>query len=118
MVLKDTGHVIGTAGFMSLQEENACTEIGYSFSKKYWGHGFATETLQALIRLSFKEMKLHRVEAIYDVENPASGRVMEKCGMKEEGVLRKKILNRGEWRDVVIYSILSDEWQHMYHDVP
>ena len=109
MVLRDTGRMIGTIGFNTWHPEADTLEVGYSIAREHWGSGYASEALSALIRQCFHVMKVHRVEAMYDVENPASGHVMAHCGMQSEGILRKRILNKGKWRDVCICSILSDD---------
>lgn len=110
IVWKETHQVIGTIGFMWLNTENRSTEIGYSLSRDFWNRGIMTEALQAVIRMAFDTLKLHRVEAQHDTANPASGRVMFKCGMLHEGTLRGRIYNKGQYIDVDIYAILREDW--------
>ena len=95
---------------MWLNTENRSTEIGYSLSREFWNRGIMTEALQAVIRMAFDTLKLHRVEAQHDTANPASGRVMLKCGMLHEGTLRGRIYNKGQYIDVDIYAILREDW--------
>lgn len=109
VVLRESGCVIGTIGFMWYSEANRSAEIGYSLSRSQWNRGLATEALRAVIHSSFGMLPLNRLEAQHDLRNPASGRVMEKCGMKQEGVLRQRIRNKGEWADVALYSILRSD---------
>lgn len=111
IVLKETGHVIGTIGFMSYNQENSTVEVGYSLSKAHWNRGYATEALRALLKLAFHDMRLHRVEAQHEVDNPASGAVMRKCGMRHEGTLRGRIYNKGRFSDVELYAILRGDWE-------
>ena len=108
--LKETGHVIGTIGFISLDYDNSCGEIGYSLKYECWNHGYMTEALSAMLDFGFTKVYLSRIEGMFDVNNPASGRVMVKCGMKKEGVLRKRFYNKGKFIDVEIWSILSEEF--------
>ena len=68
-----------------------------------------TEALREVIRYTFSEMEINRIEAQHETENPASGRVMEKCGMKKEGILRQRLYNKGRFVDVCLYSILRSE---------
>lgn len=68
-----------------------------------------TEALREVIRFGFDRMLLHRIEAQHEVENPASGRVMEKAGMRREGVLRGRLYNKGKYVDVVLYAILRED---------
>ena len=69
----------------------------------------------ALLDFCFGKLRLHRVEAVHDVENPASGHVMQHCGMRYEGTIRGRVLNKGEWRDVCLWGLLSDEYRRMNH---
>lgn len=101
-VLKSRDAVVGTIGFCGIDPENMRGEVGYSFAQNVWGHGIATEALQCLLSYGFDVMKLHRIEGECDVRNPASARVMEKCGMIREGVLKARFLNKGEFVDVVL----------------
>ena len=54
-------------------------------------------------------MDVNRIEAQHELDNPASGRVMEKCGMRKEGVLRQRLYNKGQFVDVALYAILRDD---------
>lgn len=115
MVLKETGRLIGTIGFMSYNAENSTVEVGYSMARAMWNRGLMTEALQAVLRLSFEELRLHRVEAQHETSNPASGHVMLKCGMTHEGTLRGRIYNKGHYSDVELYAILREDWQRLPH---
>ncbi len=109
VVLRETGRVIGTIGFMWYSEADCSAEIGYSLSRRHWNRGYATEALRAVICSVFSSLPLNRLEAQYDLRNPASGRVMEKCGMRREGILRQRIRNKGEFVDVAVCSILRSD---------
>ena len=112
VVLKETGSVIGTIGFIWYSEENRSAELGYSFSREHWNHGYATQALKAVIEASFSSLPLNRLEAQHDIRNPASGRVMKKCGLRQEGILRNRIVNKGEYIDVALYAILRSDWEN------
>ena len=107
--LRDTGRVIGTIGFVWFSSENSSAEIGYSFSRDFWNRGYATQALQAVSAEAFRSLPLNRLEAQHDLRNPASGRVMEKCGFQKEGILRSRIFNKGEYVDVALYSLLRSD---------
>ena len=111
VVLRGTGTVIGTVGLVWYSAENNAAELGYSFSREYWNHGYATQALRAVIDAVFSSLPLNRLEAQHDVRNPASGRVMQKCGLTQEGILRGRILNKGEYVDTALYSILRSDWE-------
>ena len=106
VTLRESGQVIGTIGFMWYSDVNSAAEVGYSFSKAHWNKGYATQALRAVVGSVFGSIPVNRLEAQHDVRNPASGRVMEKCGMRKEGVLRQRIKNKGEFVDVALWSFL------------
>ncbi len=108
---KASGKIIGTIGYMWYQRENNSCEVGYSLSRQHWNKGYMTEALKAVIDYSFRNLHLHRVEAQHETENGASGKVMEKCGMKKEGTLRGRLYNKGRYVDVNVYSILREEYK-------
>lgn len=104
-----SGRLIGTIGYMAYSEDNASVEIGYSLAKWMWGKGIATEALRAVIDYTFDTMDVNRIEAQHELDNPASGRVMKKCAMTKEGVLRQRLYNKGRFVDVALYSILRGD---------
>lgn len=107
--LKSTGKIVGTIGYMWIQSDNACAEVGYSLARACWGQGIMTEALRAVIDYSFHTLHLNRIEAIHELDNPASGAVMRKCGMHKEGCLKQKLFNKGRFVDVDLYAILKSE---------
>ena len=110
IVLKATGHLVGTIGYMAYSEENSTVEIGYSLARHLWNHGLMTEALYAVLAFSFERMQIHRVEAQHDAANPASGQVMRKCGMQHEGRLRGRVYNKGRFVDVELYAMVREDW--------
>lgn len=107
--LKDSGRMIGTIGFMWVNVDHKSAEVGYSLSRDYWNQGYMTEALRAVIVFGFDELRLNRIEAQHDTENPASGKVMAHVGMQYEGVMRQRILNKGKFVDVACYAILRSD---------
>ena len=108
---RPTGRVIGSIGYMWISRENHSAEIGYSLSKEYWNRGLTTQALSAVITSGFQDLRLHRIEAQHDVRNPASGRVMQKNGMRREGILRSRLINKGEYIDIALWAILREDWE-------
>jgi ribosomal-protein-alanine N-acetyltransferase len=86
-------------------------ELGYWIGLPNWGKGFATEAARALTAYAFTEVGLHRVEARHFTRNPASGRVLQKLGMRLEGIHREAYLRWGRFEDVATYAILAPEWK-------
>lgn len=110
IALKDTDKAIGTIGFMWVQNENRAAEVGYSLSRAYWNQGIMTEALHAVLTFGFTKLALNRIEAQHECDNPASGRVMAKAGMRREGTLRQRIYNKGRYADVDLYAILKSDF--------
>ena len=110
IVLRDEDRVIGTIGLMAVNRENRSAEIGYSLSRTYWNQGLMTEALRGMLGYCFNELKFNRIEAQHEVENPASGAVMRHAGMRHEGTLRKRLFNKGHFRDMELYAILKEEF--------
>lgn len=111
---RETGKLIGTCGFTSFDLPNKRAEVGYVINPAFSGRGVATEALMAVLDYAFNELKLHRVEAKYIYGNDASRRVMEKCSMTFEGILRGYMYIKREFRDIGICSILADEFKRIY----
>lgn len=87
-------------------------EVGYSIARPFWGRGLATKTARAILNAAFEAIpSLVRVRAMADARNVASTRVLEKIGMKREGVLRSNRIVRGDPVDEVWYGILRSEWR-------
>lgn len=111
IVWKQSGEAIGNISVVRLHERAETAEIGYCLSARFWGQGIMTEAFRAVIAYLFTCVGVNRIEARHDTRNPASGRVMEKCGMTKEGVLRQRERNNAGRCDLAIYSILREEWQ-------
>jgi ribosomal-protein-alanine N-acetyltransferase len=86
-------------------------EIGYILVPSERGKGYCSEAVKIMVDYLFLSRELVRVQAITDVDNFASQRVLEKAGFKKEGILRKSGFIRGEWRDRCLFSILREEWK-------
>ncbi|MFQ9516649.1 MAG: GNAT family N-acetyltransferase [Eubacterium sp.] len=79
VILKDTNELMGT-GLIYFEEEYNLFEIGYNFGKQYWGKGYATETMQAIISFAKDILGVKELVGRYAKENSASGNVMKKLG--------------------------------------
>jgi RimJ/RimL family protein N-acetyltransferase len=95
---------------LDLDEMHRHGEIGYWIGAKYWGNGYATEAARAMVDYAFTDLRLHRVQARHFVRNPASGRVLQKLGMKREGTHRDLYVRWEQFETVDVYAILESEW--------
>ncbi|KAK9671259.1 hypothetical protein RND81_12G017500 [Saponaria officinalis] len=85
-------------------------ELGYVLAREYWGRGIATWAVEAVVSTVFEERsELERVEALVDVENIGSQKVLEKVGFVKEGVLRKYCILKGKIRDMTMFSFLRKD---------
>jgi [ribosomal protein S5]-alanine N-acetyltransferase len=100
---------LGMIGFVSSKPADQRAEVGYMILPDYYGHGFVTEALRAIIQYGFDEMKLHSIEAVIDPENLASERVLQKCGFKKEAHFRENEYWQGRFLDTVVYSRLASD---------
>ena len=107
---KATNRLVGTIGYMDYNEDNATVEVGYSLARWLWNGGYMTEALTRVIEYTFEAMDINRIEAQHELENPSSGRVMEKCGMRKEGELRQRLYNKGRYVDVALYAIIKEDY--------
>ncbi|XP_021897117.1 uncharacterized protein LOC110814085 [Carica papaya] len=83
-------------------------EVGYVLGSKYWGKGIVTRALSMVVNTIFDEWPhLERLEALVEVGNVGSQRVLEKVGFTREGVLKKYFILKGRSRDMMIFSLLS-----------
>ena len=110
IILKSENRMIGTVGFTSYDEKNATAEVGYVINPDYWHRGIGTEALEAILSIAFSELNVQRVETKYMPENVYSRKVMEKCGMTYEGTARRKLLIKGNYRDIAYCSVLREEY--------
>lgn len=110
IVYKSRNKLIGTGGFHNLHQEYRKAEVGYALSANFWNMGLMTEALNEMLRFGFDFMQLNRIEALCKVKNTASEKVMQKCNMKFEGILREHMFVKEEFQDLKIYSILKSEF--------
>jgi [ribosomal protein S5]-alanine N-acetyltransferase len=106
-----SGEIAGTCTFASLDLENRRGEVGFALAKCFWGFGYMTEALPALLRFGFNEMRLHRVWADTDPRNERSIRTLERLGFEREGLLREHYLVHGEPQDAIVYGLLRSGWR-------
>ena len=109
IVLRETGVLVGAAG-LSLTPMHRQAELGYRLGVPYWNRGYMTEAVQALIGYGFTELGLNKITASHFARNPASGRVMQKLGMTQEGLLRQDVRKNDDFEDLVLYGLLAEEW--------
>lgn len=109
--IKETNQLIGTIDVSNQFIKYGTCEIGYCYGDEFWGNGYATEALKVVIKYLFEECEADVVCAEFMNNNPASGKVMEHAGLKYEGILRSRVIDKDNKRnDLVSYSITKDEY--------
>ena len=108
LIEKKDGNRIGEIGH---RPEGRAQEIGYAVLPIERKKGYSSEAVRIMVDYLFLSKDIVRIQAHTDARNVASQRVLEKTGFKKEGVARKSIFTRGEWRDLSLYSILREEWK-------
>ena len=109
--LKARRRVVGTIGFVNYAPEHARAELGYALARRHWNQGLTTEAAVAVKAWAFGTMGLNRIDALCMVENVASTRVMERIGMKYEGLLRGYVYWKDHYHDLKIYSMLRSDYE-------
>jgi [ribosomal protein S5]-alanine N-acetyltransferase len=110
VTLRDSGRLIGGIG-LRLVEQHQNAELGYWLGVPYWGKGYATEAAREMLRYGFEDLRLHRIFANHFMNNPASGRILRKVGMRYEGCQREHFCKWEQFVDLELYGILQREWQ-------
>ena len=98
---------------LRLERKNKNGELGYWIGKPYWNRGYATEAAKAVVAYSFKVLKLNRVHAYHFKRNPASGRVLEKIGMRYEGCRQQHKKKWGNFEDLMGYGMLKSDYNSL-----
>lgn len=111
---REDGALLGAISLMGMIKGHQA-ELGYWIGKPYWKEGYCTEAGRAVLRYAFQEVALCRVHASHFTRNPASGRVMQKIGMRHEGCRRRHVMKWGKTDDQELYGILKDEWEQEKH---
>lgn len=108
--LKELGQVIGSIGAVGHKNEIEMVHIGYCIGARWWHTGIMSEAFAGVIRFFFEEVGVSRIETRHDVNNPNSGKVMQKCGLMYEGTLRQSDLNNQGINDSAWYAILREDY--------
>ena len=109
IVLKEIDEPIGSISVVDKKENVNAVHIGYCIGKKWWHQGITSEALSAVIDFFFDKVGADRVESRHDPRNVNSGKVMQKCGMKYEGTMRKADVNNQGICDCSYYAILRSD---------
>ncbi|KAA0549938.1 GNAT family N-acetyltransferase [Bacillus sp. BGMRC 2118] len=110
IALKETDELIGSIGFHNISKNNARVEVGYEITRKEWNKGYATEALKAVINFLFNDACFNRIGATIRPENEASKQLVRKLGFQEEGTLQDYQFTRGNFHDLMMFSLLKKNY--------
>ena len=111
IVLKENGdEPVGDIAVVHIKEKASVAHIGYCTGRKWWNQGITSEAFAAIIPYFFNEVGVNRIESQHDPNNPYSGNVMKKCGLRYEGTLRQADSSNKGIVDACVYSLLKSEW--------
>lgn len=104
------GEVIGSIYFKLTSVDDLTGEIGWAFTRRFHGKGYAFESARAVLGLAFGPMGLHRVYAELDPRNEPSVALCIRLGMRHEATFVEHMMFKGDWADTGVYGILDREW--------
>lgn len=110
IVRRADGALVGAISLMEMVQGHQA-ELGYWIGMPYWSQGYCTEAGRTLLRYAFTDLALMRVHARRLTRNPASGRVLQKIGMRHEGCRRQHAKKWDQFEDVDLYGVLKQEWE-------
>ncbi len=105
--LKENKKCIGCF-YLKLEPEHEKASFAYVLNRQYWSCGYMTEALTAVFKFCFEGLELNRIESNHYMGNEGSGRVMQKCGMKQEGIGKQEVKIKGIFHDVIHYGITKE----------
>lgn len=113
IIEKSSGECIGQIAYFLVDSKNHFAEIEYCLGAAFHNKGLAAEATKAVIAYGFEKMNLHKVQVSVKTVNPASRRVIEKCGFRYEGTLRDYFFDDGQYVSRAYYSMLKSEFEAM-----
>lgn len=108
-VTDEPGQPLGAIGTRP-RDNPGRADVGYWLGRPYWGQGLMSEALMALLVLGFTSLEFYKMEADVFGHNQRGIRLVERAGMRREGLIRKAHRKYGELVDVAVYGILREEW--------
>ncbi len=113
IILNETGKLIGSIGYVKIDEKELTGEIGYVISPHFWNKGYATEAVRKVVEFGFEEMKLNKIVAHTITQNRASGRVLLRAGFTFDGTKHGYMEIKNKAVDIDFYSISKTEFEEI-----
>ena len=106
---KEAGSFYGLVEVRDMDREHLQAELSFWRIVDVWGQGYMTEVVRQVVRYAFEDLCLNRLYAYHMMRNPATGRLLEKNGFKQEGLLHQRVRKWGQFEDVLLWAILRQE---------
>ena len=110
LYLKSSDELIGTIYLLTECDQAKVASVSYCLGYAYWGRGYMTEAVRAVLNFGFNRVGYHRIEAYHAKSNAQSARVLQKAGMKMEGTLRQRCKTHNGYEDCTYYAVLQEEY--------
>jgi len=101
----------GVVELREIESEHSQAELSFWLAPEHWGQGYMAEALHAALHYAFADLGMNRLYAYHMKRNPTSGRVLEKNGFRQEGMLRERVRKWGRYEDVVLWAIVRGDWE-------
>ena len=111
IALKEDDSLIGRIDLLRLDEARNCCSFAYMLGEDFWGRGFGTEALKAVFSFAFEVLRLESITVDHMTENAASGRVMQKAGMRFVKRIPSRYEKNGVLHDADEYRITAADWK-------
>lgn len=109
----ETGAMVGDVAYF-LKKEDPQAYIGFTIARSRWRKGYGKEAVQRLLAYLFRDLDMHRIIAITDVENIPSFRMLERLGFRREGHFIENVMFKGVWGSEYYYGMLKREWEKSF----
>ena len=109
-VITVKGKAAGRIGIHYIDRQNSHGAIGYWLSKEYVGQGVVTRACEAIVRVAFENLGLHRLEIRCATGNQKSAAIAERLGFAKEGILRQAEFVNGRFHDLFLFALLKEDW--------
>lgn len=105
---KEDGELLGTMSLVRVSEADSSCSFAYMFAKEFWGQGYATEAMTAVVRFAMEKLEIEKITADHFAGNVASGKVMRKLGMTYTGTVKDKYEKHGHKVDAECYELVKE----------
>lgn len=108
---KSGAEFCGIISIREIEQEHSQAELSFWLAVEAWGQGYMSEALQPVLQVGFQDLDLNRLYAYHMVRNPGSGKVLQRNGFVQEGILRQRVRKWEVFEDVKLWAILRRDWQ-------